>query len=81
MSVITPNFLTFAGGEIHMGVLKTRVPTSIVVSVPVGIVLLEKLTDSRSTVVKLVQSTKLSLVCISKLGLNNVKICSIICNF
>ena len=79
--VITPNFFTLVGGLIKMGVVNCSVAMSISLSVPVGIPLELKVIPLRSNTVKLVQSTKLSVVCSSKLGLNNIKTCSKICNF
>jgi len=40
IDLMTPKRLTFAGGEIYIGVLNVNVPTSISLSVPTGILLL-----------------------------------------
>ena len=55
--VITPSFLTLAGGYNQMGVMKDNWPTSISLSVPIGILLVENVTFSKFTTLKLVQST------------------------
>ena len=72
----TPSFLTLAGELIQIGILNVSVATSIGSSVPLGIVLLDHRDESNSTTVKLVQSIKLSVDCISNAGLNNGIICS-----
>ena len=57
----TPNFLTLAGNDNHIGSTNLTVAMSIGSSVPTGIVLLEKLVDANSTILKLVQSKKFSV--------------------
>jgi hypothetical protein len=49
MFVITPSFLTLAGGVIQIGVVKPSVAISISLSVPAGIVLLLKVIFSKLT--------------------------------
>ena len=58
---MTPSFLTFAGGEMYIGVLNPKVAISISLSVPTGILLLLKLTFSISTTLKPVSYTHLTL--------------------
>ena len=78
---ITPNFLSLAGGEIKIGVLKVKDATSISSAIPCGIAREVNCMSVSSTKLKEVQSKKLSVVCNSKAGLNNTKICSSICSF
>ena len=56
MSVITPSFLTLAGGEIYIGAIKLSVATSISLSVPTGIVRELNVIFSSCNTLKLVQS-------------------------
>ena len=72
----TPSFLTLAGGDIQIGSVNLRVAMSMGFSALMGMVLLDHCTDSSSTMLRLVQSMKLSVPCTSKLGLNKVSICS-----
>ena len=78
---MTPNFFSFAGGDIKIGVLKSSVATSMSSAMPCGIARDVKFTFVSSTKLNEVQSKKLSVVCNSRAGLNKTRICYSICNF
>ena len=54
--LITPSFLTLTGGEIQIGIVKSKLQISISESVPAGIDLELKFVLSKYTTLKLVQS-------------------------